>query len=356
MSGKNKASRPSVYLGQMATKPLSKERIGVIGSGSWATALAHLFASHPSAAETPVNWWVRRKTSLQHIEKTGHNPHYLRSLSLPLDRLTMSGEIQQVVDHSDILILAVPSAYLDGALRGNGVRGLEDKVVFSAIKGLVTDQHHIPARYLHKVLGVPYDSIGLIAGPSHSEEVAQENWTYLTLACSNQTRAQKLADHLASPWLRTHTTDDVFGIELAAVLKNIYAVAAGVAHGLGLGDNFIAVLISNALMETDRFLQAVTSKKREASGSVYLGDLLATAYSPHSRNRRLGTMVGKGYRVSVALMEMDMIAEGYPAALGIHQIQQKFNVSMPVADCVYRILHEGAAPAREMRILADQIH
>lgn len=345
-----------MYLGPMAKNDLSNERIGIIGSGSWATALSHLFALHPSAAKHPVNWWVRRDTSLQHIAKTGHNPHYLRSLSLPLDRLNMSTDIQYVIDQSDIVVLAVPSAYLDGALRGNGVQGLENKVVFNAIKGLVTEQHHIPARYLHKVMGVPYDNIGLIAGPSHSEEVAQENWTYLTTACSNPALAQQLADHLANPWLRTHTTDDVFGIELAAVLKNIYAVAAGISHGLGLGDNFIAVLISNALTETRHFLHAVTSTDRDVSASVYLGDLLATAYSPHSRNRKLGTMVGKGYRVDGALMEMDMIAEGYPAALGIHHIQQKFNVTMPVAECVYRILHEGASPATEMRALADRIH
>ena len=356
MCGKNKASRLGMYLGPMAKKALSNERIGIIGSGSWATALAHLFALHPEASETPVNWWVRREKSLDHIAKTGHNPHYLRGLSLPLERLNMSTDIQQVVNLSDILILAIPSAYLDGALRGNGVQGLEEKTVFNAIKGLVTDEHHIPARYLHKVMGVPYDSIGLIAGPSHSEEVAQENWTYLTTASSDPALAQRLADRLANPWLRTHITDDVFGIELAAVLKNIYAVAAGVAHGMGLGDNFIAVLISNALMETDRFLRAVTSKEREVSASVYLGDLLATAYSPHSRNRTLGTMVGKGYRVGGALVEMDMIAEGYPAALGIHHINQKFNVSMPVAECTYRILHEDAVPSDEMRILADNIH
>ena len=230
----------------MAKKALSNARIGVIGSGSWATALAHLFAQHPSAIEYPVNWWIRRASSLEHLSKTGHNPHYLRGVSLPLDRLEMSNDIQQVVDRSDILVLAVPSAYLDGALRGNGVKRLETKVVFNAIKGLVTDEHHIPARYMHKVLGVPYDSIGLIAGPSHSEEVAQENWTYLTMACSNTVLAQHLADRLATPWLRTHTTDDVFGIELAAVLKNVYAVAAGIAHGLGLGDNFTAVLMSSA--------------------------------------------------------------------------------------------------------------
>ena len=340
----------------MAVQAPPTERIGIIGSGSWATALALLFARDEIASEHPVNWWVRRETSLDHIAKTGHNPLYLRSLSLPVERLNMTTDIQAVVDQSDVLILAVPSAYLDDALRGNKVKGLDKKIVFNAVKGLVTDEHHIPARYLHKELGVPYGRIGLIAGPSHAEEVARENWTYLTLACSNEHFAKVMADRLSSPWLRTHTTDDIFGIELAAVLKNIYAVAAGIAHGMGLGDNFIAVLISNALKETGRFLNAVNETSRDVSASAYLGDLLVTAYSPHSRNRTLGTMVGKGYRVQGALVEMDMVAEGYPAALGIHVINQKFDVPMPVAECVYSILHERIAPSIEMRILADRIH
>ena len=301
-----------------------------------------------------MHWWIRQPEALDHIRETGHNPHYLQSLSLDRDRLVLHGDVQAVIDASDLLILAVPSAYVDSAI--GEVKGLDKKVVFNAVKGLVTDDHHIPARYLNKVLGVPYGRIGLISGPSHAEEVARENWTYLTLACPNERLAERMADRMRTSWLRTETTDDLFGIELAAVLKNIYAVAAGIAHGLGLGDNFIAVMMSNALQETRGFLHAINETARDVNSSAYMGDLLVTAYSPHSRNRRLGTMVGRGYRVTGALIEMDMVAEGYPAALGIHAINQKFDVPMPVAECVYRILHEKIAPSIEMRILADNIH
>lgn len=338
----------------MASKAPSIERVGIIGSGSWATALAFLFTQHEDAVEHPVRWWIRQPETLQHIQRTGHNPQYLQSLSLDRKRIALYDNVQEVVDESDVLVLAVPSAYVDSAI--GEVRGLDKKVVFNAVKGLVTDDHHIPARYLHKIMGVPYGRIGLISGPSHAEEVAKENWTYLTLACPNERLAERMADRMRNSWLRTETTDDLFGIELAAVLKNIYAVAAGIAHGLGLGDNFIAVMMSNALKETRRFLHAINETARDVNSSAYMGDLLVTAYSPHSRNRRLGTMVGRGYRVAGALIEMDMVAEGYPAALGIHTINQKFDVPMPVAECVYRILHEKIAPSIEMRILADNIH
>ena len=209
----------------------------------------------------------------------------------------------------------MPSAYVDERHRAER-HGLESKVVFNAVKGLVTDDHHIPARYLHKVFGVPYDHIGLISGLSHAEEVARKNWTYLTIACPDEAMAQQVSERLSSQWIRTETTDDLFGIELAAVLKNVYAVAAGIAHGLGLGDNFIAVMMSNALQETKRFLHAVNETARDVNASAYMGDLIVTAYSPHSRNRRLGTMIGRGYRVRGAIIEMDMVAEGYPGRQG----------------------------------------
>ena len=340
----------------MESQAPSKLRLGIIGSGSWATAIASLLTWHDNPEVPPVNWWVRRKESLEHIQRTGHNPQYLRSLSLKRDRLALSTDLQHVVDASDILILATPSAHLDKVLEAQHLKDFENKIVFSAIKGLISDDHHIPARYLHKVLGVPYDRSCLIAGPSHAEEVAREQWTYLTMACPDITVAEQLAERMTNPWLRIRCNDDLFGIELAAVLKNVYAIASGVSHGLGLGDNFIAVLIASALGETERFLNAVDDKHRDLSGSAYLGDLLVTAYSPHSRNRALGTMVGKGYSVQGALMEMGMVAEGYRSALGIHAINRKFGVHMPVADAVYRIFHEQVAPSIEMRILSEHIH
>ncbi|MED5336338.1 MAG: NAD(P)-binding domain-containing protein [Bacteroidota bacterium] len=259
----------------MASQAPSIPRVGVIGSGSWATALTFLFTQHEEAATHPVHWWIRQPESLEHIRKTGHNPHYLQSLTLDRDRLAFHGDVQAVVDASDLVVLCVPSAYLDDALQG--VTGLDGKVVFNAIKGFITDDHHIPARYLHKVFRVPYDRIGLISGPSHAEEVARKNWTYLTLACPDVPLAEAVADRVRNPWLRTETTDDLFGIELAAVLKNVYAVAAGIAHGLGLGDNFIAVMMANALQETRRFLDAVNETSRDVNASAYMGDLIVTA-------------------------------------------------------------------------------
>lgn len=338
----------------MATSPSTTGRIGIIGSGSWGTALAFLASWHEWGEHPAVHWWVRREETREHIARTGHNPHYLKALTLNRERLIPSVSLQEVVDASDIVILAVPSAHLDSVIEGQ-VTGLEDKYVFSAVKGLVTADHHIPARYLHKVMGVPYSRIGLISGPSHAEEVAREQHTYLTLASADLAAAQLLVERLSNPWLHVHCTEDVFGIELAAVLKNIYAVAAGITHGLGLGDNFLSVLVSNAITETQRFLDAVNKTPRSVCESPYLGDLLVTAYSPHSRNRTLGNMVGKGYSVKGALMEMGMVAEGYRSALGIHEINSKFGVEMPIADAVYRILHEDMSPKLEMQILTNHI-
>jgi glycerol-3-phosphate dehydrogenase (NAD(P)+) len=339
----------------MAEQATSIQRIGVIGSGSWGTALAFIASWHEKADMPPVHWWVRREDTRRHLIQTGHNPHYIKGLSLNMDRLKPSSDLQAVIDASDVLILAVPSAHLDAVLHP-GLTGLQDKVFLSAVKGLVTSEHHVPARYLHKVLGVPYGQIGLISGPSHAEEVARTQHTYLTLAALHEEMARALAQQLSNQWLHIQCTNDVFGIELAAAMKNIYAVAAGVAHGLSLGDNFISVLVSNALSETNRFLDAVNDTPRDVSKSPYLGDLLVTAYSPHSRNRTLGNMVGKGYSIKGALMEMGMVAEGVRSSLGIHTINQKFGVSMPIADAVYRILHEEVSPAIEMQILTQRIH
>lgn len=338
----------------MANEASTIGRIGIIGSGSWGTALAFLSTWHDIPEAEPVHWWVRREDTREHLKRTGHNPHYLKSLTLKMERLRPSVDLQAVVDASDILIVAVPSAHLDSVLTP-AITGLKNKIVFNAVKGLVTSDHHIPARYLHKVLGIPYPQIGLISGPSHAEEVAREQHTYLTLASSDTALAQTLSDRLSSPWLHIQYTEDVFGIELAAVLKNIYAVAAGIAHGLGLGDNFMSVLVSNAIQETQRFMDAVSETPRDVCESTYLGDLLVTAYSPHSRNRTLGNMIGKGYGVKGALMEMGMVAEGYRSALGIHEINRKFNVDMPVADAVYRVLHEDMSPGLEMQILTNHI-
>jgi len=232
---------------------------------------------------------------------------------------------------------------------------LEKKTVFSAIKGIIPEYNAIPARYFHKTFQVPYNSLGIISGPCHAEEVAMEKLSYLTIACQEEERARQGADLLACRYIKTITSDDLFGTELSAVLKNVIAIAAGIFHGLGYGDNFQAVLISNAIQEIERFVDAVHPIHRDVKSSAYLGDLMVTAYSQFSRNRTFGNMIGKGYSVNAAQLEMNMIAEGYYAAKSIHEINKKFQVDMPIADAVYNVLYEKISPILEMRILADRL-
>jgi glycerol-3-phosphate dehydrogenase (NAD(P)+) len=252
--------------------------------------------------------------------------------------------------------VAIPSAFLHETMQHYQPVGLEKKIIFSAVKGIVNEFDAIPARYFHKHFNIPYENIGIICGPCHAEEVAMEKLSYLTIGAIDINKAEAMSQRLACRFIKTTTTEDVFGAELAAILKNVYAVASGICHGIGFGDNFQAVLVSNAIREIERFLDAVHEVHRDVKSSAYLGDLMVTAYSPYSRNRTFGTMIGKGYSVKWATIEMNMVAEGYYATKGIHAINQKFNVDIPIADAVYRILYEKAAPAMEMRKLTDLLN
>ena len=325
--------------------------VGILGSGSWATAIAKMLCHNVGT----LHWWVRGQETADELMTYGHNPRYIQSISLPKDKLRVTTDMQAVADACDVLVVVIPSLHLDSAFRERNITGMEGKILFSAIKGMVSEYDSIPARYLHKAFGTPYDNIGIICGPCHAEEVAREKLSYLTVACPTLTHAEWLAERLETRYIRVQTSDDVFGAERAAVLKNVYAIAAGIAHGLGYGDNFISVLVSNASQEMKRFLAAVHEIDRDVKGSPYLGDLLVTAYSIHSRNRTLGTMIGKGYTVKSAILEMDMVAEGFTGSQGIHALNQKFDVDIPIAEAVYRILHEKMAPSIEMRLLSDEL-
>lgn len=326
-------------------------RIGLLGSGSWATALAKMICENTNK----LNWWIRSEDMLEHIGKFGHNPRYIESIEFDTDKLALSNNMQEVIDNSDVVIIAIPSMFLNDAFEQHKTQGLENKMVFSAIKGMVPQYNSIPARYLHKSLSIPYDNIGIICGPCHAEEVARERLSYLTVACPNIEKAEQFAPFLRTRYIRVNTSEDVFGAELAAVLKNVYAVGAGLANGLGYGDNFISVLISNASIEMKRFIDTVHDIDRNIKSSPYLGDLLVTAYSVNSRNRALGTMVGNGYTVKTAVIEMKMVAEGMAGAKGINEMNKKFKVDIPIADAVYRILHERMSPVLEMRLLSDNL-
>lgn len=328
------------------------KKIAVLGGGSWATAIVKILTEN---LET-VNWWMRDKETVDYLKEFHHNPKYIQSIQFDIERLIISTDIQTIVDDSDIVIIAIPSPYLAQAFSEMDIKGIEDKFVISATKGVVPGEtNRIPARFFHKILNVPYENMGMIAGPCHAEEVALERLSYLTIACENQDVASYLAEAMSCRYINTTTSDDLFGTELSAILKNVYAVASGICHGLGYGDNFQAVLIAAATRETKLFIDAVHPIHRDVNSSAYLGDLLVTAYSQFSRNRNFGSMVGKGYSVKSAQIEMNMVAEGYYAAKGIHEINKKFKVEMPIVDAVYNILYEKISPVMEMRLLTGKL-
>lgn len=324
---------------------------GVIGGGSWATAIAKLLSNNSDK----VNWWLRHGESVEHLKKFRHNDRYLQSVEFDLDKIHPSSDLKEVVEKSDVLVIVVPSAFLFQTFDGFEAEGLDKKILFTAVKGIVPEYHSIPARFFHKEFGIPYDRIGIVSGPCHAEEIALERLSYLTLACPNEEIAQIMADALACRYVKTSMSEDIFGTEISAVMKNIMAVASGICHGLGYGDNFQAVLISNAIQEIEKFVDAVSPVHRDVNSSAYLGDLLVTAYSKFSRNRTFGMMIGKGYSVKAAQLEMSMIAEGYYAVKSIMEMNKKFEVDLPITRAVYHILYEKISPVIEMNLLKDQL-
>jgi glycerol-3-phosphate dehydrogenase (NAD(P)+) len=325
--------------------------VAVIGGGSWATALVKLLTNNVST----VHWWMRSEEAVSHILRYKHNPRYLQSVQFDLDKVHVSTDLEQTIQHADYVILATPAAFLHQSLSSISPDLLKDKIVFSAVKGIIPEFHAIPARYIHKTFGTPYSNIGIICGPCHAEEVALERLSYLTIACSEETHANKIANLLACRYLKTTLSDDLFGTEISAILKNVYALAAGICSGLGYGDNFQAVLISNAIQEIERFIDAIHEVHRDTKTSAYLGDLLVTAYSNFSRNRTFGFMIGKGYSVKSAQLEMNMIAEGYYATKSLMEVNKKFDVEMPILHAVYNILYNNRPPALEIRMLCGQL-
>ena len=326
-------------------------KIAVIGGGSWATALVKILCNNVPV----VNWWMRNDDAVEHIHKFKHNPNYLQSVEFDLSKINVSSDLQAIIANSEIIIIASPSAFLVKIFENFPQELFKDKNVFSAVKGIIPEYNAIPARFIHKTFGTPYDKIGIICGPCHAEEVALERLSYLTIACQREKSAEHLAKLLACRYIKTTVSDDLFGTEFSAVLKNIYALASGICSGLGYGDNFQSVLISNAIQEIENFIDEVSPIHRDVKSSAYLGDLLVTAYSKFSRNRTFGFMIGKGYSVKTAQLEMEMIAEGYYATKCLIEINKKFQVELPIVEAVYNILYEKISPSIEMRILADKL-
>ena len=330
---------------------MSLGRVAVIGAGSWGTALVKLLSSNAER----VGWWVRGEKNIAHIRKYGHNPNYISAAQFDVERLAMSDDIHVVVKEADTLIVAVPSAFLKGSLDKLDKSELAGKTMFSAVKGIVPETNQIVGEYLFEHWGVAKENFGVICGPCHAEEVAMERLSYLTIASQNTAKAEAMGKALNGRFLKTTISDDIYGTEYAAILKNVIAVCSGISVGLGYGDNFRAVLVSRAIQEIARFVEAVHPIDRDINEPAYLGDLLVTAYSTFSRNREFGNMVGKGYSVRAAQLEMNMVAEGYYAVKCVHEINSKLGVDMPISEATYRMLYERIAPMIEMRLLSEKL-
>jgi len=325
-------------------------KFAVIGGGSWATAIAKMLCVNLSE----IAWYMRNTYAIEHIKINKHNPNYLSSVEFDNKKLKLTNDINEAVAYADYVIFAIPSAFLNGELEKLTVN-LEGKVIFSAIKGIVPETSLIVGEHFHKTYSIPYNNIGVITGPCHAEEVALERLSYLTIACGDDEKAKVMAENLSSHYIKTKTSDDIIGTEYAAMLKNIYAIAAGIAHGLGYGDNFQALLMSNAIREMKKYIKKVHKMKRNINDSAYLGDLLVTGYSIFSRNRMFGNMIGKGYTVKSAQMEMSMVAEGYYATKSAHKLNEGYKAKTPIIDAVYDILYEGKEPKKVFKKLTDKL-
>jgi glycerol-3-phosphate dehydrogenase (NAD(P)+) len=327
------------------------KKIAVFGGGSWATAIVKMLVEN----EEKVGWYMRSSYAVEHIKINNNNPNYLSSVEFDTNKLDLSCDMNKIVDNYDYLIFAIPSAFLKSEL-DKFAPNLDGKIIFSAIKGIVPEAGTIVGEYFHNVYKIPYNNIGVVTGPCHAEEVALERLSYLTIACQDEKHASIVADKIACNYIKTKISDDIYGTEYSAVLKNIFAIAAGVAHGLGYGDNFQAVVMSNSIREIDRFLKVVYPINRDIKNLAYLGDLLVTGYSVFSRNRLFGNMIGKGYTVKSAQMEMNMIAEGYYATKSITKLIEKYDIDMPITEAMYKILYKGKNPKTVMNKLTEKLN
>jgi len=328
-------------------------KFAVLGGGSWATAIVKMLSENLDE----IGWYMRSVYALEHLKKEHHNPNYLSSVEFDVRKLKLSNDINEMVTYADYLIFVIPSAFVGTELENLKV-SLEGKVIFSAIKGIVPESSLIVGDHFYTHYSIPFKDIGVITGPCHAEEVALERLSYLTIACADQDKATMVAKNLSSNYIRCKTSDDIIGTEYAAMLKNIYALAAGIAHGLGYGDNFQSVLMSNAIREMKRYVKKVHKMKRDINGSAYLGDLLVTGYSTFSRNRLFGTMIGKGYTVKSAMMEMNMVAEGYYAtksAFELNQAKGNKKAKTPIISAVYSILYENKEPKKIFKKLTEKL-
>lgn len=337
---------------------MTKTNIAIIGSGSYSTGIVKILSDNKQHGRNEIGdltWYVRRSQMLEHIRNFRHNPQYLSSIELHTDQLTLSSDLKASIAPADWVLIGIPSAFVDDTLQPLTAADFENKKVITVVKGLIPQTNEIVADYLHRKFAVPYENICMITGPSHAEEIALEKLTYLTFAAVELSLAKEMSHAFANHYIHTTTTNDLKGAEYAAVLKNVFALAAGIYHGLGYGDNFHAFFITNALKEMKKFVSVVSPMDRDIEDTAYLGDLLATGYSSFSRNRMFGNLIGKGYTVTAAKSEMNMVAEGYYATGCMYEVNKKYQVHLPILDAVYDILYQNAEASHTMKILTQHL-
>ena len=321
-------------------------KFAVLGGGSWGTAIVKMLLENNRV----VNWYVRNEEDVQFIKNKGRNSKYLQSVVFDKSKINPSSSIRETVTNSEIIILAIPSPFLDTELKkiSDLIIG---KTIFSALKGVIPESHLIVSEHLNEFYKVPFSKIGIITGPCHAEEVALEKLSYLTVACKNEKNGREMANSLMSSYINVKFSKDTMGVEYAAMLKNVYAIVAGICHGLGYGDNFQSVLISNCVREMKKFVYKIYKTNRDINDSEYLGDLLVTCYSSFSRNRTLGNMIGKGYTLKAAISEMSMISEGYYATKNAYElIESEFN-EFDIISSAYQILYKNSNPKTTIKKL-----
>ncbi len=329
----------------------SVNNIGVIGGGSWATALIKIF----NEKDIQINWWLRNEEDVKHIQKYNHNPRYLSAVSFRKDKFFVSSNLQEVIQNSEVIIIAIPSAFIKDVVDKLPKEIFAKKKIVSAVKGMIPEENILITQFFEKEFSVSTSDTAVIGGPCHAEEVALEKQAYLTIASENKEFRVAFADAMECRFINTNNVKDVIGVEYCAIIKNIIAIACGIARGLNYGDNFQAVLVSNAMREIRRLLKTAYQIKKNLTASVYLGDLLVTSYSQFSRNRTFGNMLGRGYSVKSAQVEMEMVAEGYYAVKSVFDVMQKHEVEMPITEAVYRIIYEKISPVVEFKILEGKL-
>ena len=327
------------------------KNIGVLGAGSWGTALVKMLSENCDK----IFWFSRNDIQIKEIIKTKKNPKYLKDLEIDTNKISISSDLNFIIDNSDILIIAIPSPYIEKSLNEYKT-ALAHKIIFSGSKGVIPESHLVITEHLHKEYNIPFKNLGILSGPTHAEEIAKGKLSYLTVGSSNDEISKYLSKKLFSPYVHTSISNDVIGIEYAATLKNIYSILVGISFGLGYGDNFISVLISHCTKEMINFIKSIDNVKREFSHSAYIGDLLVTTYSKHSRNRTFGEMIGEGLPVKKAISKMSMIVEGYYAAKNAYEISKSKNMNFEIMKVVHEILYNNKNAELEIKTLAEKLN